>query len=321
MTSLADVYEGGNRVASRRRLYLATLVFLTGAAFVLAGIAFATSTGVARAFGLRWYEARELAGLLAGLGVPAVLVSVFSVLPAGRRVRAAAAIGASVSVFGVALFLRVYPDHWVGDPADYTLLVAAIYFLGTIIAIWCLFVGIANFKSRNDPGGTVKLEITRGGETRVVEVEGGNLRRRLGSVGVLGELPDEEAETQTNRERASPSSSAASGGGFRSGSRSRSRSSTATTGPASGVASPVSDGGAAAGPQISSVGGDDGGGPPVTDDAEVLESGTRDLTDTYCGNCAHFRYVRTSNGMQPYCEAHDTFMDDMDPCEQWAPNR
>ncbi|MFC6754747.1 hypothetical protein ACFQEU_14970, partial [Halorubrum tibetense] len=41
--------------------------------------------------------------------------------------------------------------------------------------------------------------------------------------------------------------------------------------------------------------------------------------DTYCGNCAEFDYVRTDDGMRPYCGHYDELMDDMDACDQWTP--
>jgi hypothetical protein len=44
-------------------------------------------------------------------------------------------------------------------------------------------------------------------------------------------------------------------------------------------------------------------------------------TDAYCGNCAHFDYVRTDSGMTPYCGLHDQRMTDMDACDQWQSNR
>ena len=42
--------------------------------------------------------------------------------------------------------------------------------------------------------------------------------------------------------------------------------------------------------------------------------------DRYCGNCGHFRYVRTENGLSPYCGYHEEVMDDMEPCLGWTPN-
>jgi hypothetical protein len=41
--------------------------------------------------------------------------------------------------------------------------------------------------------------------------------------------------------------------------------------------------------------------------------------DSYGGSCAHFDYVKTGQGMQPYCGLHDEVMEDMDACQQWTP--
>jgi hypothetical protein len=41
--------------------------------------------------------------------------------------------------------------------------------------------------------------------------------------------------------------------------------------------------------------------------------------DTYCGNCAKFDYVRTDDGMRPYCGHYDELMDDMEACDSWTP--
>jgi hypothetical protein len=63
--------------------------------------------------------------------------------------------------------------------------------------------------------------------------------------------------------------------------------------------------------------------PASYDDAEVIDRDTPPIqqrTDTYCGNCAHFEYVRTERGMVPYCQRHAEQMDDMEACQQWEPN-
>ncbi|ELZ58511.1 hypothetical protein C467_04752 [Halorubrum hochstenium ATCC 700873] len=41
--------------------------------------------------------------------------------------------------------------------------------------------------------------------------------------------------------------------------------------------------------------------------------------DAYCGNCAKFDYVRTDDGMRPYCAHYDELMDDMEACDSWTP--
>jgi len=283
MASLTEVYEGGNG-ASLRRLYAGVALFAVGAILLVAGIVIA-GTGVGSRLGLEFFDAREVAGILGGVGLPAVLLGTMTVIPrTAARLRRGAIVGAAISLVGVLLFRRAYPVDWVGGSGDtsMTIVVAAVYFGGTLVATWCLFAAVANFKARNDPGGTVKLEITRQGETRVVEVSNDNLRGRLGGIGLLGGTPDGDVETQTNR------------GG------------TTDPSPSSGNRADRSrtDGGA------------------TTDQAEVLTDEPSDpLGDTYCGNCSHFQYVRTDGDIEPYCGYHGEMMDDMDACEEWTPNR
>lgn len=156
MTSLGEVYE--SKGASPRRLYLGTGLFLAGAVMSVVAIVVAT-TSVLEPMGVGLYESREVAGVLAGLGVPAVFVGIFTVLPANRYERAAAAVGATIAVFGVLLFVQAYPEQWITATDDHvTLPVAAVYFLGAITTFWALFTAVVNFKVRNDPGGTVTLQ-------------------------------------------------------------------------------------------------------------------------------------------------------------------
>jgi hypothetical protein len=228
-------------------------------------------------------------------------------------VGAAAVIGASVAVLGVALFEHAYPHRWTGNDPNLTPLVALVYFLGAITTFWCLFTAVASFKSRNDPGGTVRLEITRGGETRVVEVDREDLPGAIeeatggdvsvgdgsgGTVGVVGRDPDGSVPTQTNvAERTAGAVRDAALG---------------TGDPGPGGPTPASDGGAT-----------EPGIRTPADDAEVMypRSEPAETTDTYCGNCEQFRYVQTSRGMRPFCELDDGVMDDMDACDRWEPNR
>jgi hypothetical protein len=278
MTSLAEAYERRAGEAGRRRVALGTGLFLAGAALAFGAIlvlAGETATPAAAA------AARQTAGVLAGLGVPAVFVGVFTVLPAGRAERVAAAAGAGLAVLGVLAFRAVYPDAWltVGySPTPAALAVLGVYSLGLITVFWCLFTAVATFKTRNDPGGTVTMEFTQGGETRTVEVAAGSAaeaREAFGSggaavVGGVGRTED---------------------------------------------TSPSADGGVVS---------DDVRSIAATEDAEVTGAAAPEPTnpaDEYCGNCEHFRYVRTERGIRPYCGFDDTVMDDMDACEEWTPNR
>jgi len=300
MTSLGEVYHGDDRSGpSLRQIYAGSTLFVVGIVLVVAGIVVAT-TDVLLGGGTTLFQVREYGGILAGLGVPAVFLGISAVLPAERSTRAAAGIGASVAVLGVALFAHAYPCRWSGancapGMVDLTLPTVGVYFLGALTTFWCLFVGIANFKTRNDPGGTVTMEVTRQGETKVIEVDRSKAR---GSVGLGGssstptasvgaQVSDGGSDDDGIREVASVSSngSPTAGGGNRS------------TGGATATAS--------------------GGGSEVWKSTTATDA-TTDNADRYCGNCEHFEYVRTERGIQPYCGFHDGVMADMDACEDWS---
>lgn len=199
MASLAEVYERKGRSgghASPQQVVMGVSLFLVGAVMVIIGLVLA-STEILSLVGVGRFESRRIAGLLGGLGVPAVFVGILSVLPAGDRIRLAAAIGAGVAVVGVALFWTVYPSQWLGASVDrhYTFETTAIYFLGTFVTFWCFFVAVVNFKTRNDPGGTVELEVIKAGQTRIVEVDRSAIRSGLGGIGLLGSTPSTPTPT------------------------------------------------------------------------------------------------------------------------------
>lgn len=190
MASLAEVYErkrGGGGHATPRRVLLGVGLFLFGAAMVVVGLVLA-STELLAVFDVGRYESRRIAGLLGGLGVPAVFIGILTVLPASGRIRAAAAIGAAIAIVGVALFWTVYPSQWLGAGVDrhYTFETATIYFLGTLVTFWCFFVAVVNFKTRNDPGGTVELEVITAGQTKIVEVDTSTIKSGIGGIGLFG---------------------------------------------------------------------------------------------------------------------------------------
>ncbi|EMA61363.1 DUF7139 domain-containing protein [Halorubrum lipolyticum] len=324
MTSLSEAYGGrGRSEVDPRRLYLGVGSFVAGTLLLVAGLFVAAE--VVLPSGYSSAEARRLGGVLGGVGVPLVFLGVMTVLPADRNTRVAAIVGAAVMCLGVALFAYAYPYHWVGGPrpelTDLTLPTAGLYFVGAATTLWSVFVAVANFKTRNDPGGTVTMEVTHKGETKVIEVDRAELNRG-GGVGLLGGTPDGEVETQTNRQRGSGSGSQSTGSSNATGSGGGMEAPrTGTTG-----ATGVSDGGATATDirsPLDGTGDGDGSDAPAGPGGPVtpgVSPAARDGPgDTYCGNCAQFDYVRTEQGMEPYCAHHDELMDDMDACEEWTP--
>jgi hypothetical protein len=182
MAGLTEVYTGTGADASERCLALGAGLFAVGVALAALGALLGT-TELLAALGYGIYESRRIAGVLAGFGVPAVFLGIVTVLPAARRVRAAAVAGATLDSCGILWFWTAYPADWAGYGRDLTLPVVACYLLGTAVTFACLFVAVARFKTRNDPGGTVSLDVVRRGETRIVEVE---RPVGVGSVGLLG---------------------------------------------------------------------------------------------------------------------------------------
>ena len=276
MASLSEVYDRKHGVghAEPSRVVLGVALFLAGAAMAVIGLVLA-STEILSVWGVGRYETRHIAGILGGLGVPAVFVGILTVLPANQRLRIAAAMGAGVAVVGVALFAMVYPEQWLGARGverHYTFETATIYFLGTLITFWCFFVGVVNFKTRNDPGGTVELEVRTAGRTRIVEVDK-SIRSGLGGIGLFG----------------------------------------SSSGPTASVSTTVSDGGSTSADITSPM--------DREDDGDILGDDEPAPVDRYCGNCRYFEYVRGASGMTPYCGYQKESMEDMEPCEEWAPNQ
>lgn len=310
MTDITEAYDGGvGAVATRRRRVAGTALVAAGVAMVIGAIPLAT-TDLAGALGLSVYGARELAGVLAGLGIPAVLVGIFAVLPAGRVTRAAAAIGASLTVFGVALFASAYPYNWVSNDPLTAVGTGLLYTTGALVTFWCLFAAVATFKTRNDPGGAARVELTDQGTIRVV---GSDDDSGLGGIGLFGSDPDGGVETQTNQGTESGMSSGATP---ESPEADRAESN-ASTPVEERTAVPTGDGGSAVA-DAGASGTPDG----ATDDADTVRRAARERgrPDRYCGNCTHFEYVRADGDIAPYCGLHDDLLEDMDACEQWDGN-
>jgi len=312
MTSLSEAYEEGARtVVDRRRRVFAGVLFAVGV--VLAGVGIGlTTTGLRSWAGLGVVEAREVAGVLAGLGVPAALVGIVVALSTSDETRAAAVIGSSLAAFGVLLFVYAYPSRWLANEPALAVVTVGIYALGVLVAFWCLFVAVATFSDRNDPGGTVRVEITDEGTVRLIGKGGGSESESesgavptvpgLGGVGFLGRDPDGNVPTQTNGSRAAETRSAPTGRDT--GGSSADRSGSTQRRAATGSPEPTSDGGSAVARESGVERVSSSGGQP----------------DRYCGNCAFFEYVETGDSLDPYCGYHGEYMDDLEACAQWTAN-
>jgi cytochrome c biogenesis protein CcdA len=329
MTSLSEVYEGGVRtVVDRRRRALAIVLFAVGVTMGAVAILL-TTTGVRSWVGQDVVEARRVAGVLAGLGLPAAMLGVFAALPANDETRAAAAIGASVSVFGMLLFVYAYPDQWLANEPALAVATVAVYALGVLVTFWCLFVAVATFNRRNDPGGTARVEITDEGKIRLVSRESETTASEsdapsvpgLGGIGFVGRDPDGDIPTQTNVD-------ADTGDTEGPGSRDSRDSGTESVATTPAATSQTTESGSGADPARESSSGPGPGPEPTSDGGQSVAEGAgaevisdaRGQPDAYCGNCAYFEYVEVAGDLDPYCRYHQEFMDDLEACEQWTAN-
>lgn len=171
MTSLGEAYNQREWSDRDRRWAMAGIgAFLAGVAAIVAAIAL-VATPLGDALGLTGqYEAREVAGVLAGLGVPVILLSVVAVLPSSRRQGIGVVAGAVISIVGVGLFVHAYPWMWPPAEPSYAFETTMVYFFGACLALWSVFSTVANYRVRNNPHGTVRMEVTHEGETRTVRV-------------------------------------------------------------------------------------------------------------------------------------------------------
>jgi len=83
-------------------------------------------------------------------------------------------------------------------------------------------------------------------------------------------------------------------------------------------------GSAPTGKRTASTGDAGGREPRTTADGAGTESRTASAPigpDSYCGNCAHFEYVRADGELAPYCHHHDRLLEDMTACEAWTRGR
>lgn len=187
MPSLEKTYEQ-HRSKNDRPRHVAAGVMLVGLG-ALAVAAAIVLVGVSQATG-----AKRWAGVVAGLGVPAMLFGLVVALPASRRARAGVGVGTALSAVGVGLFWRVYPGRWTRTADPFAFETLGVYAAGCAVALWFVFAALASFRRRNDPQGTVRVELVREGERRTVAVSRDRYRELVSDGGdpaaILRELED-----------------------------------------------------------------------------------------------------------------------------------
>jgi thiol:disulfide interchange protein len=169
MTSLDEAYGDESAVSRPRQSFAGgALVGLGVLAIVAAMAAVWAGNGTA---------AKQAAGIAAGVGIPLMLIGIVVALPASRRTRVGVIIGTVLSAGGVWLFQYAYPDRWTRTANPLAFETLLIYGVGCAIAVWFVFTAIANTRLRNNPQGTVSLEVVMQGETKTVEVSNREYRK------------------------------------------------------------------------------------------------------------------------------------------------
>ncbi|MFT4947430.1 MAG: hypothetical protein ACI8TL_001672 [Natronomonas sp.] len=176
MTSLDEAYGGNSPVSRPRQALVGGAVVAVGVLAILAAMAAVWTGGEST-------TAKLYAGIAAGLGIPIMLLGLVVVLPASTRTRGGVLFGTILAGGGVWLFQYAYPSQWTrtADPLAFETLL--LYGLGCAIAVWFVFAAIANTRLRNNPQGTVSLEVVTQGETKTVEVSHREYRELVGDGG------------------------------------------------------------------------------------------------------------------------------------------
>lgn len=188
MPSLDEAYDDRSGLADSREAAVGLGLLSVGALAILAAIALVW-------FGSDTPTIKQYAGVTAGVGIPAMLLGVVAVLPANRRQRLGVVVGTVLAGIGVWLFWHVYPTRWTrtSDPLAFETL--TLFGVGCAIALWFVFSAIASTRLRNNPHGTVSLEVITQGRTRTVELSRREYRELLSDGGdpetVIRELDDD----------------------------------------------------------------------------------------------------------------------------------
>ena len=178
MERLGDAYgDRGWQGRDPRRVAAGAATITLGGVAVLAGVLVVTTSLGSLVGAGEGQAARRLAGILAGLGVPIALAGVVGVLPTSRRERAGVLAGALVCGLAVGLFAWAYPAQWSSGTSTAAFATTLTYLAGGCVALWFVFTAIADFRTRNNPHDSVRVELRRQGQTRTVELSPSEYRR------------------------------------------------------------------------------------------------------------------------------------------------
>lgn len=108
---------------------------------------------------LSTYAVREVAGVAAAVGLPALLLGIVVLLPVDRRMLYVAAAGSAVTVAAVGIFVWAYPQDWnVTVPPDYSARAIAIYSVGIALVVAATGAALVAHRVERVTGGATASE-------------------------------------------------------------------------------------------------------------------------------------------------------------------
>jgi hypothetical protein len=118
-----------------REVYAGFALFFGGLALGVLGLAGFLWSAAYTQYTTIFWQLRELAIVLAMLGLPAFVLSLVVLLPVDRRARLASGAGVLLAVLAAGVFVVAYPENWnvAGSARDYSAQVIAIYAAGLAV--------------------------------------------------------------------------------------------------------------------------------------------------------------------------------------------
>lgn len=117
-------------------VYLGFGLFFVGIALAIVGLALFLWSSRLEAGSAFYWNLRQVAIVLASLGLPAGMVGIVVLLPVDRRALYAAGAGLAVCGVSMAFFVAVYPNNWnVQSAVDYSAQGIALYAIGLVVVL------------------------------------------------------------------------------------------------------------------------------------------------------------------------------------------
>ena len=116
-------------------VYVGFALFFGGIAFGAIGLALFLWSATLTAGSDFYWQVREIAIVLAMLGLPSFILSFVVLLPVDQRARYASAAGVAICIVAAIVFVAVYPDSWNVRGTDYSTEGITTYAIGLAVLV------------------------------------------------------------------------------------------------------------------------------------------------------------------------------------------